>query len=191
MRVIAGSFRGRKLETVDDRTVRPTSDRVKESLFNIISEYIVDSQFLDLFAGSGAIGIEALSRGSANVSFIDSSNDSLKVLKQNLSTLHIEDKIEIYHADYKTAIEKFKLKNIKFNIIFIDPPYSKGMAQDALALIEEAEILSQDGIIAIEHNEKDDMPQSETKLFLFKQKKYGSTKLSFYTYYKSAIRKEP
>lgn len=182
MRVIAGSFRGRKLETIDDRTVRPTSDRVKESLFNIISGHILDSQFLDLFAGSGAIGIEALSRGSTNVFFIDINNDSLKTLRKNISTLHIEDKIEIYNADYKTAIEKFKFKNIKFNIIFIDPPYSKGIAQDALALVEEASVLLQNGIIAIEHDEKDAMPQNQGKLFLLKQKKYGSTKLSFYTY---------
>jgi len=182
LRVVAGSFRGRKLETIDDRTVRPTSDKVKESLFNIIAEYILDSQFLDLFAGSGAIGIEALSRGSTNVFFVDISNDSLKILKKNLSTLHIEDKIEMYNADYKTAIEKFKFKNIKFNIIYIDPPYFKAIAQDALALVEEASILSQNGIIAVEHDEKDSMPQNQGKLFLLKQKKYGGTKLSFYTY---------
>lgn len=184
MRVIAGGFRGRKLETIDDRTVRPTSDKVKGSLFNIISEYIFDSEFLDLFAGSGAIGIEAISRGAANTFFIDISNDSLKVLRKNLSTLHIEDKFEIYNADYKTAIEKFKLRNIKFDIIFIDPPYSKGIAQDALELVEEAGVLSHKGIIAIEHDEKDVMPQNQGKLILIKQKKYGSTKLSFYTYEK-------
>jgi len=96
--------------------------------------------------------------------------------------LQIVDKIDIYNTDYKTALEKFEKNNKEFDIIFIDPPYSIGIAQNALELVEQMSVLSKGGIVAVEHDEKDEMPQIQGKLTLYKQKKYGSTKLSFYTY---------
>ncbi|MGE5632917.1 MAG: 16S rRNA (guanine(966)-N(2))-methyltransferase RsmD [Caulobacteraceae bacterium] len=181
MRVIAGVYRGRRFDRIEGTDIRPTSDMVKESLFNILSSDIIESKFLDLFGGTGGVGIEALSRGASHVVFIDSSIKSIKVLRKNLENLNIIDNIEVYNTDYLTAISKLYKNNKKFNIIFIDPPYSTGIAQKALLEISRNCILDEPGIIIIEHDAKDDMPETAGKLNKYRSKQYGNTKLSFYT----------
>lgn len=180
MRVISGEFRGRNLEQLVGMEIRPTSDRVKESLFNILGTRLIDCAFLDLFAGTGGIGIEAYSRGASRVVFIDESAKSIKILKSNLDKLGISEKVEVHNTDYLNAINKLAYDNKKFDIIFIDPPYLKGYEQNALTQISECKMLADEGIIIVEHDLKDKMPESTGKLKLTRQNKYGNTMLSFY-----------
>lgn len=180
MRVIAGEYKGRRLDRIKGTDIRPTSDKVKESLFNILGDAVIDSAFLDLFGGTGGIGIEALSRGAKHVVFIDSDIKSIKVLRGNLNRLNINDCVEVYNAGYSTAISKLYKFGKKFDIIFIDPPYSIGLAESALKEIDNNPILSQSGLIIVEHDSKEDMPQKVGKLSLYRVKKYGNIVLSFY-----------
>jgi 16S rRNA (guanine(966)-N(2))-methyltransferase RsmD len=180
LRVISGEFKGRKLEKLEGMEIRPTSDRVKESLFNMLGIKLYDCAFLDLFAGTGGIGIEAYSRGAEQVVFIDESAKSIKVLKTNLDKLKILDAVEVYNTDYINAISKLAIDHRKFDIIFIDPPYLKGYAQNALEAISEHHVLHEEGIAIVEHDIADKMPENAGKLNLTRQKKYGSTMLSFY-----------
>ena len=180
MRVISGELRGRKLEKLEGMDIRPTSDRVKESLFNILGIKIYDCEFLDLFAGTGGIGIEAYSRGASKVVFIDESAKSVQVLRGNLEKLKVLDKVEVYNTDYTSAITKLARDNRKFDFIFIDPPYLKGYAQNSLTHISEQLLLKEDGIVIVEHDMEDAMPEAVGSLKLHRQKKYGKTILSFF-----------
>ncbi|HWR60030.1 MAG TPA: 16S rRNA (guanine(966)-N(2))-methyltransferase RsmD [Clostridia bacterium] len=181
MRVIAGEYRGRRLDRIEGMEIRPTSDKVKESLFNMLGEAVIDCSFLDLFGGTGGIGIEALSRGAKHVVFIDAGIKSIKVLKGNLEHLNIMEGAEVFHTDYEIAITKLYKYNKQFDIVFIDPPYSLGMAQNALVCIEANPILAQDGLIIVEHDSRDDMPHKVGRLALYRVKQYGNTSLSFYS----------
>lgn len=180
MRVVAGIYRGRKLERIEGMDIRPTSDMVKESLFNILGGEVINSNFLDLFGGTGSIGIEAVSRGAEHVVFIDSSIKSIKVLRKNLENLGIKNNVEVYNADYLTAINKLYQNSRRFDIIFLDPPYGTGIAQKALERINEKPILSGDGVIIVEHDARDAMPVSLGSIKMYREKRYGNTKLSFY-----------
>lgn len=180
LRVIAGEYKGRRLDSIEGTDIRPTSDKVKESLFNILGDAVIDSVFLDLFGGTGGVGIEALSRGAKHVVFIDVNSKSIKVLKGNLNHLNIKDNVEIFNTDYKTAICKLNKYNKQFDIIFIDPPYGIGMAESALEEIDNQNILSKSGLIIVEHDSKDEMPERVGKLCLYRIKQYGNTFLSFY-----------
>jgi 16S rRNA (guanine(966)-N(2))-methyltransferase RsmD len=182
LRVIAGEYRGRKLDSIEGMDIRPTSDRVKESLFNILGASVIDRVFLDLFGGTGGIGIEALSRGAKHVVFVDNSIKSIKVLRGNLDYLNIKDNVEVLQKEYSAAISQFYKYNKQFDIIFIDPPYSIGIAQNALELIDKYPIISLSGFIIVEHDLKDTMPQEVGKLYQHRIKKYGNTVLSFYSY---------
>jgi len=190
LRVIAGEYRGRRLDRIEGTDIRPTSDMVKESLFNILGDAVIDSNFLDLFGGTGGIGIEALSRGAKHVVFIDSNIKSIKVLKENLKHLNIENNIEVFHTDYSTAISKLYKYNKQFDIIFIDPPYSVGIAQSALGELDRNPIIAQAGLVIVEHDSRDEMPESTGKLYMYRNKQYGNTTLSFYTLNKQMQQKE-
>jgi len=180
LRVIAGEYRGRRLGRLEGIDIRPTPDKVKESLFSILGDAVIDSEFLDLFGGTGGIGIEALSRGAKHTVFVDAGIQSISVLKGNLEHLNIKDEAEVFHTDYSTAINKLYKYNKRFNIIFIDPPYNVGIAESALELIDKNVILKQSGIIIVEHDSKYDMPQKVGKLYMYRVKKYGNSALSFY-----------
>ena len=182
MRVISGLFKGRKLEPIKIRGIRPTSDRVKEALFSILSNDIEGSIFLDLFAGSGSIGIEAYSRGASKVIFVDSNVESFKVLQQNLNKLSLKEDIELHNADYKMAIKKLGLRGEKFDIIFIDPPYGENLSIDAINEINKNDIIDENGLIVVEHSVKEPMPKSINIYELHKRKVYGNTQLSFYVF---------
>ncbi|NLT18037.1 MAG: Ribosomal RNA small subunit methyltransferase D [Firmicutes bacterium ADurb.Bin080] len=148
MRIIAGKYKGRTLIAEKGDSIRPTTDRVKESIFNLIQSYIGESHVLDLFAGSGALGIEALSRGAENCVFCDKSSLSIEVLKKNLSK--IDEKYEIFQRDYSFVISQMAKEGRKFNIIFLDPPYNTIEESRILAEISDSNILSENGIIVLE-----------------------------------------
>ncbi len=180
MRVISGKARGLKLNTPKNEDVRPTTDRVKESLFNIINGYIIDGEVLDLFAGTGSLGIECLSRGANKCVFVDVSKTSIDIVKSNIKKARVEDNAEILNIDYKSAIDKVKNKTYKFDIIFMDPPYYENMFIDALKKIDGSDILKDDGIIVVEHDTKQEFPESIGNLIKDRSKKYGNTTLTFY-----------
>lgn len=140
MRVISGSARGTKLVTLEGNDTRPTLDRVKEALFNIIQNEICEANVLDLFSGSGALAIESLSRGAKYAVSTDSSKKAIEIIKLNAKKTHFEDKIEIINKDYKKALEQ--VQNTKFDIVFLDPPYKTNYGEDATRIIIENNILS-------------------------------------------------
>lgn len=160
--------------------VRPTTDRVKESLFNMINSYIMESEVLDLFAGTGSLGIECLSRGAKSCTFVDISKESIDIVKSNVKKARVESESIILNLDFKTAIDKLKLQNSKFDIIFMDPPYYKNMFIEAIEKIDNSNLLNEDGIIVVEHDTNDLFPDKICKLEKTRDKKYGNTTLTFY-----------
>lgn len=170
LRVISGKYKGKKLLGFDTIGTRPTMDRVKESLFGTIQNHIKNSVFLDLFAGSGSIGIEALSNGAGKCYFVDNGKDILKILNNNLNGI---TNSVVINKDYIQALNYFKNENIKFDIIYIDPPYHLNLANKALTLIKKLEILKPNGIVIIEYEGE----LIEDLYPLLKNKKYGKTNI--------------
>ena len=156
MRVISGKFKGRSLIAPKGDKTRPTLDRAKETLFNMLSFDIPQSNCLDLFAGSGQIGIECLSRGASSCTFCDVSVDAIKVICQNLSSLGIGDQ-QVLRADYKTALSSFSANS--FDIIYLDPPFSAELYVDVLNLIDSYNLLTCDGQVVCECDQPFEIPQ--------------------------------
>ena len=182
MRIIAGKNRGTKLYTLDgDDITRPTLDRVKESLFNIIMSYIENSNILDLFAGSGALGLEALSRGASRVTFCDNSSKAINVIKNNINKTKLEEKTQVLHKDFNKAIIELKNQKNKFDIIFLDPPYKTNYIEKAIDLIIEGNLLSEDGIIIAETDEKDRILKEleDKEIIMYDIRKYGRIDIIF------------
>lgn len=174
MRVISGKYKGKNLIGFDIDGTRPTMDRVKESLFGIIQNYIKDSVVLDLFAGSGSLGIEALSNGASSCYFFDNNIELINIIKKNTIDMN---GVHIMKSDYKNSLELLKNSNIKFDIIFLDPPYKLNLINDCLEKIYNYSLLNKDGIIVCEY-EKENI---NTEYFdLIKEKKYGSKNIKIY-----------
>lgn len=181
MRVISGSARGLKLKAPEGLNTRPTADRIKESLFNIISSYLYDATFLDLFSGSGAIGIEALSRGAKEAFFVDFDKESINVIKDNIERAKMQEKATIYNMSVLDALDKIALEGKVFDIIFLDPPYDKGLLIPALEKIQEKKLLKQDGFIICEqHIQEEDISLKDFKIYRIKE--YKITKMVFLEY---------
>lgn len=142
MRVISGTAKGTKLETLEGLDTRPTLDRVKEALFSIIQNYIYDANVLDLFSGSGALAIESISRGARSGVSCDSSRKALEIIKQNIKKTHFEEKVKTINKDYKKCLEE--LENSKFDIIFLDPPYKTEFGIEATKIIMEKNMLAEE-----------------------------------------------
>lgn len=171
MRVISGKYKGKKIDGFDIEGTRPTMDRVKESLFGIIQNNLKDSICLDLFAGSGSLGIEALSNGASICYFVDKNKQILNILKNNLKG--IENSILI-EKDYLESLKE--LKDKKFDIIFLDPPYKDNLIVPSIQKIMEFDMLNKDGIIVCEYENED----IKCDLKLLKSKKYGSKNIKIY-----------
>lgn len=170
MRIISGKYRGMVLAEFKGRDIRPTADRVKESLFNILAGDIAGARVLDLFCGSGNLGIECLSRGADFVQFNDISKESIAVLKKNLA--RVEGEYTVTNLDFRTCLSARK----KFDIIFIDPPYAEEFGSEALEIIANGN-LTQNGIAVYE---RDRAFTGQTALELYDERKYGKTYLSFF-----------
>ncbi|MPM52334.1 Ribosomal RNA small subunit methyltransferase D [bioreactor metagenome] len=158
MRVIAGSARRLQLKTPEGMETRPTTDRVKESLFNMLNPDICDCRFLDLFSGSGAIGIEALSRGAEKAVFVDKSKICTDVIKENLKFTRLEENTEVINGDVIDTIYKLGRENAIFDIIFMDPPYAAGFYEPVLKSIITEGILSENGYLVAESANDYDFP---------------------------------
>ncbi|MEE0772131.1 MAG: 16S rRNA (guanine(966)-N(2))-methyltransferase RsmD [Anaerovoracaceae bacterium] len=178
MRIIAGEFKGRRLESPADYSIRPTTDKVKEALFSILTEKLWGSRVLDLFSGTGNLGIEALSRGAAECVFCDSSRDSLKLIKSNIAHCRAEKGAKVMAGDFRKTLMNLEGK---FDIIFLDPPYQKGFLEPTFSLIRERELLAEGGIIVAEHRKEEDLPDDFCGFEKIKERKYGIIKLSIYS----------
>lgn len=179
MRIISGRARGTKLYTLEGDSTRPTLDRVKESIFNIIQSDIKDSIFLDLFAGSGAIGLEAASRGAKKVILCDKSKDAMQIIKKNIMKTHLENEVETYLLDFRVLL-KDKL-NEKLDIVYIDPPYESDFVIQAVNIILENDLITKDSLILIETDRKDEIEKKLKKvdLRIVDKRKYGRAEIFF------------
>ena len=179
MRIISGSARGTKLFTLNGTNTRPTLDRVKESVFNIIQNKIEDAIVLDLFAGSGAIGLEFLSRGAQKVVLCDNSKDAMAVIKRNIEKTHMDKKVQTVNADFNTCLEK--VKNQKFDIIYIDPPYETSYISEALKKIVEYGMTQKDNTIIIETDDEIRILKEieNIKIKIVDKRKYGRATIIF------------
>ncbi|MBQ5933020.1 MAG: 16S rRNA (guanine(966)-N(2))-methyltransferase RsmD [Lachnospiraceae bacterium] len=183
MRVISGMAARRTLCTPAGMEVRPTTDRIKETLFNILAPYIYDVDFLDCFAGSGGIGIEALSRGAKSAVFVDNNRQSIVCIKKNLDTTGLNDKAYVLSMDYRAALSRLAAEGKSFDYIFLDPPYKMGVEEDAVKAIEKLGILKPDGRIIIEAAAITPFDFIEDTGFeIIREKKYGSNKHLFIAY---------
>ncbi len=178
MRVISGTARGRKLLSPQGNDTRPTTDRIKETLFNIISPKVPDAVFLDIFGGSGAIGIEALSRGAEFAVFIDNSPKAANLIRENLKLTRLSEKSLVLETDYKKALQLLSEQNRQFGVIFLDPPYYKDFTEEALHLAVKYKLLADDGIIVTELGSKEPLPQVPG-LQVYRQKNFGTTTMVF------------
>ncbi len=178
MRVISGTARGTKLYSLDGEKTRPTLDRVKESVFNIIQNEIKESFFLDLFSGSGAISIEALSRGAKKVIACDKSKDAIKIIKKNIEKTHMEDKIIIYNEDYLECLKK--IKDTVFDLVYLDPPYKTDYALEAIKLILDLNLIDDNSIIIVETDDEKKLKKiEEEKIQIIDKRKYGRAVIAF------------
>ena len=175
MRVISGSARGKMLEAVPGMDTRPTTDRVKESIFNILQFRVIGANMLDLFAGTGQMGIEALSRGAQKAVFVDESPKAISVIMKNIAAARVKDRAEVVRGDFEQALGR--LKGQKFEIVFLDPPYGGELLNDALKSVELFDILSPDGIIICESSVGDTVVCPES-FAVTKTYKYGTILLT-------------
>ncbi len=173
MRIISGSKRGAKLESLPGDDTRPTTDRVKESLFNIIQWDVPSSKVLDLFGGSGGLGLEAVSRGAVSACFVDSNPAAVKVINSNIKKLGFEDKTRVLSVDFKSALTG----SDKYDLIFIDPPYASDFIEQALKRIKDNNVLTDEGLIVCETTR--DKQFDICGFNIRKEVCYGITKLVF------------
>ena len=175
MRVISGSARGLKLVSLDSLATRPTLDRVKEALFSILSPYISGASVLDLFAGSGALGIEALSRGAKEAVFVDSLPAALDIVKKNASSARVDGRSVFRLSD---ALKFLKNSRDRYDIVFLDPPYSSGLYKPSLELICENSLLERNGIVVLEWDSSAQAPDIPPYFAPIKERRYGRVALT-------------
>jgi len=178
MRIITGSLKGRKLKSPRTNDVRPTSDKVKEAIFDMIQPYLHEGCIcMDVFAGSGNMGLEAISRGAGRVFFSDSSRDSLALVRENIKICGAEEQSVLLSGDFKANIKRV---HDKVDIFFVDPPYADRMIPDVVRLIETVGNLNKGGIIICEHSHKDVLPENLCSFNAIKSRRYGAIGVTIY-----------
>lgn len=182
MRIIAGKARSRKIVAPEGFNTRPVTDKIRESLFNIWQTEIYGARFLDLFSGSGCMGLEALSRGAKHVVMVDNSNDAIKVIKQNLKSTGLgEDSHEVLREDVFGSIKRLQDRGEKFDIIYIDPPFTVDeIFIPVMETVGASTLLREDGVVAIRTLDKKEMPDEFGSLIKYREKRYGLSTVHFY-----------
>ena len=179
MRIIAGSLKGRRLAPVKG-PIRPTGAKVREAIFNILGEAVKEARVLDLFAGTGALGIEALSRGAQAVVFVEDHPESLKVLRRNLESLDLRDRARVLPVAVHQALKKLAVQGADFDLAFLDPPYGGEKAAAALQALAAAEIMAPEAWVVAEHSRRDTLPEAAGVLTRRELRRYGDTQVAFY-----------
>ncbi len=181
MRIISGTCRGRKLFSPKGRDIRPTSDRIKESVFNILGPRVKNALVLDLFAGTGALGLEALSRGAARAVFVDKSAVSCNIIQKNIDHCRFFLQSSVIWLDIFSRPLPLSVTSCSFDLVFMDPPYHKNHVRTLLETYQITSLLSDAGIVVAEHAAKEILPDVLNGLDIFRQKKYSGTTVSFLT----------
>ena len=179
MRIIGGTLKSRKLHFPKTKLTRPMTDRSKETLFNIISGLVTSKHLLDLYAGSGSLGLEALSRGAQSVTFVDRADWATKVIRKNVDELALGPKAEILEMDVLRAIEKLKKAERLFSLVFVDPPFQQGLVKKTLIKLDQSGIVVPFGQVIVGHNRQEELPEDLRTLKLARTKKLGQACLSF------------
>ncbi|KAJ51522.1 16S rRNA (guanine(966)-N(2))-methyltransferase RsmD [Clostridium tetanomorphum] len=182
MRIIAGLAKGRKILSPEGMGTRPTLDRVKENIFNIIQHNVYGTKALDLFAGTGSLGLEAVSRGAKECYLIDKGDQTFKYLQENVKNLNFEDKCKCLNVDSYGALKYFVKNQISFDLIFIDPPYAKNMIPPAMEIIDQNNILDKDGLIVTKIDSSEELYNGTDRIVMINHRKYGNTTVCFYRY---------
>lgn len=183
MRIIAGLAKGRKLMSpIGYDTTRPTLDRVKESMFSIIQNRIYGSIIVDVFSGTGSLGLEAASRGAEKCYLVDKSKETFSFLVKNVENLGFSQVCKCFNMDSYKALEEFGKRKLVFDIIFVDPPYMKNMIPPAVEIIEKERLLHKDGIIVTKIDSREELYQGTENIILIDYRKYGNTTVCFYKY---------
>ncbi len=179
MRIIAGSLKGRTLAPVKGR-IRPTAAKVREAIFNIIGEAVREARVLDLFAGTGALGIEALSRGARDAVFVEEDTPALKVLRRNLETLGLEDRSRVLPLSVNAALKKLATQGEAFGLVFLDPPYGRDAAAATLRSLAASCLLQVRAWVVAEHSRRETLPEAIDSLALYRLRRYGDTQVAVY-----------
>ena len=179
MRVISGKCKGKKLFALEGLSLRPTSDRVKEAIFDILQKFPPGQNVLDLFAGTGALGIEALSRGAQRAVFVDGSTRSSAVLRRNIEACRLSGQGEIVSKEVQAGLKFLEERGDSFDLIFLDPPYGKGLAYRTLESLSRSHLLSDHALMVAEHSPDEDV-SSIPSLERIDRRKYGGTEVSFF-----------
>lgn len=179
MRIIRGTLKGRRLATPKGSQTRPTSDRIKESIFDILAGEIEGRSVLDLYAGTGNLGIEALSRGAKKIVFVEKGRQALQLITKNLSRCGMTGCAETLPKDVLRAIGILKQRGECFDLIFIDPPYERGLIQKTLMKLKSQRIYHEDSILILQHDRREPLPEGLNEFHLIRQRKIGDTLISF------------
>lgn len=182
MRVVAGEYGGRRLKAVPGMKTRPTTDKVKEAMFNIIGPYLEGGQVLDLFAGSGGLSIEAVSRGADHATLVDRQYQAIKTIHENLSVTKEEDKFTVLKGDAYKMLNKLAKQEQGFDYVFLDPPYKKQQILELMEQLKKLGLLNTDALIICETDQVADLPEELVDFELIKKADYGITELTFYRY---------
>ncbi|GBC62897.1 16S rRNA (guanine(966)-N(2))-methyltransferase R smD [Desulfonema ishimotonii] len=189
MRIIGGKFRGRKLHPIRGMTIRPTSDRLRETLFNILSDRVRDAVVLDIFAGTGALGLEALSRGAGSAVFIDKYGGALTAIARNIGACSAEAQTRVIRWDVSKNLGCIRSHQPPFDLVFMDPPYDRNLIMPALTRLGGAGALAPAALIVVEHTPAEPVPEDLPGFSLADQRKYGKTLVSFLKYDMNAVSK--
>jgi 16S rRNA (guanine966-N2)-methyltransferase len=184
LRIISGEFKGRKLRSVHGTKTRPTANRTREAIFNILAFQIRDCRVLDLFAGTGAYGIEALSRGAEKAVFIDIDSDCISVLQANIKSLRLENRAKILRWDLTKNLNCLLTLGITFNLVFMDPPYNKQMITTTLSHLHLSQSLVNGTRLIVEHSNREPLTADQLPFEFKDQRRYGKTLVSFLLYAK-------
>jgi len=177
MRILSGQYKGRNLFSSKNLSIRPTTSKIKESIFNILQNFCLDKKVVDIFCGSGSLGLEALSRGAANVTFVEQADSSIKILEKNINHLNID--IERFKIIKKDALLFAKQTTVPYDLIFIDPPFYYPDLQKLVNLISQNKLILKDGLMIVEHEITNPLIKKNEFYKIIKQKKYGRSLISF------------
>jgi 16S rRNA (guanine(966)-N(2))-methyltransferase RsmD len=177
MRIIAGKLKGRRIASPKDSSIRPTTDKVKEALFSMVQLYLEDAIVIDLFSGTGNLGLEAISRGAARCYFCDRSRDSISLTRENIKGCGVEDQGILLSGDYGSCLDRVKEKA---DIILLDPPYEKDLLEKCIRKISDLDLLQEDGIIVAERGSREELKEEIGSFSMIKEKRYGTIRISLF-----------
>jgi len=184
VRIIAGELRGRRLQTPKGRNIRPTSDRVREAIFNVIAAWVAEANVLDLFAGTGALGLEALSRGAARATFVDNHSEAIRLIKENISLCGVKDRTVVMHREILPSLSVLAAQpanSARFDLVFLDPPYGKNQVPAVLELLTALNLVPTTAVAVVEHHRQDAIPSRCGNWHKTKERRYGDTVISYFS----------